>query len=61
MSYLEIIDQKTKRLQKLSGDLFEATKASSGAMPISIEVIDLNGMAQQVVGELNDIFVRCRC
>ena len=57
MSYLEIIDQKTKRLQKLSGDLFEATKASSGAMPISIEVIDLNGMAQQVVGELNDIFV----
>lgn len=57
MSYLEIIDQKTKRLQKLSGDLFEATKASSGAMPINIEVIDLNGMAQQVVGELNDIFV----
>ena len=57
MSYLEIIDQKTKRLQKLSGDLFEATKASSGAMPINIEVIDLNGMAQQIVGELNDIFV----
>ena len=57
MSYLEIIDQKTKRLQKLSGDLFEATKASSGAMPINIEVIDLNGVAQQAVGELNDIFV----
>mgnify|MGYP000892401852 FL=1 len=56
-SYLDIIDQKTKRLQKLSGDLFEATKASSGAMPINIEVIDLNGVAQQAVGELNDIFV----
>ena len=56
-AYLDIIDQKTKRLQKLSGDLFEATKASSGAMPINIEVIDLNGVAQQAVGELNDIFV----
>ena len=57
MSYLEIIEQKTKRLQKLSGDLFEATKASSGAMPINIEVIDLNGVAQQAIGELSDLLV----
>lgn len=59
MSYLNIIEQKTKRLQKLSGDLFEAAKASSGAIPITIEVVDLNGVAKQALGELNDLLDSC--
>ena len=31
--YLDIIQKKTERLQKLTEDLFEAAKASSGDLP----------------------------
>ena len=39
--YLEVLDQKSKRLQKLTEDLFDAAKASSGAIPVRLENVDM--------------------
>ena len=50
-SYLEIIDEKTQRLRVLTEDLFEAAKASSGAIPVNMESIDLAALVSQSLGE----------
>ncbi len=52
--YLEILDSKTERLGKLTEDLFEAAKASSGAMPVNITNVDALALVNQVMGEMND-------
>ena len=52
--YLEIIDEKTRRLQKLTEDLFEAAKASSGSIPVNMERIDIHSIAQQALAEVED-------
>ncbi len=52
--YLEVIDQKSKRLQKLTEDLFDAAKASSGAMPVQMERVDMMFLVKQALGEMND-------
>lgn len=51
--YLNILDQKTERLTKLTEDLFEAAKASSGAMPVNLEKIDLPALLHQSLGEMS--------
>jgi signal transduction histidine kinase len=51
--YLEILEQKTNRLRHLTEDLFEAAKASSGAIPVRIERVDLLSLLNQGLGELN--------
>ena len=52
-SYLEIIDEKTQRLKVLTEDLFEAAKASSGAIPVNMEPIDLAALVSQSLGEMD--------
>lgn len=52
-SYLEIIDEKTQRLKVLTEDLFEAAKASSGAIPVHMDSIDLDALVSQSLGEMN--------
>lgn len=52
--YIEIIDQKAQRLKILTEDLFEASKASSGNMPVSLEQIELISLITQGLGELDD-------
>ncbi|WP_129598323.1 sensor histidine kinase [Anaerophilus nitritogenes] len=52
--YIEIIDQKSQRLKVLTDDLFEASKASSGDMPVNYEKIDMVSLITQGLGELND-------
>lgn len=52
--YIEVLDQKSKRLQTLTDDLFEATKASSGNIPVHFERIDLVSLITQGLGEVND-------
>ena len=42
--YLDIIDRKTQRLKTLTENLFEAAKASSGAIPVNMEAIDLSSL-----------------
>ncbi len=52
--YIDIIDQKSQRLKILTDDLFEATKASSGNIPVSYETIDVVSLITQGLGELDD-------
>lgn len=50
--YLEVLDQKSMRLQKLTEDLFDAAKASSGAIPVRIEKVDMLSLIKQGLGEM---------
>jgi len=52
--YIEVLDQKSKRLKTLTDDLFEAAKASSGNMPVNFEKIDIVSLITQGLGEVND-------
>ena len=52
-SYPEIIDEKTQRLKVLTEDLFEAAKASSGAIPVHMDSIDLYALVSQSLGEMD--------
>ncbi|SHH43767.1 HAMP domain-containing sensor histidine kinase [Clostridium grantii] len=52
--YIEIISQKSQRLKDLTDDLFEASKASSGSIPVNYEKIDIISLIKQGLGELND-------
>jgi len=52
--YLEILDQKSQRLKTLTEDLFEASKASSGNIPVNFEEIDIESLITQGLGELDD-------
>lgn len=52
--YIDIIDQKSKRLKVLTDNLFEAAKASSGDIPVQLEKIDIVSLMNQGLGEVND-------
>lgn len=52
--YLEILDEKTQRLKVLTENLFEAAKASSGAIPVHMETIDLGSLVSQSLGEMGE-------
>ena len=51
--YLKILDEKTERLKVLTEELFEAAKASSGAIPVNKEAIDLGSLVSQSLGEMD--------
>lgn len=50
--FVEILDQKSKRLKSLTDNLFDAAKASSGNVPVELEKIDVNSLITQGIGEL---------
>ena len=52
--YFKIISEKTDRLKKLTDDLFEAAKASSGDIPVSIVSLDMHAMVEQALAELDE-------
>jgi len=52
--YIKIIEQKSDRLKILTDDLFEASKASSGNIPVNYENIDIVSLINQGMGELDD-------
>lgn len=54
--YLNILDNKSQRLKKLTEDLVEASKASSGAIKLNIEKLNVNELIKQVSGEFEDKF-----
>ncbi|MDR3072072.1 MAG: HAMP domain-containing histidine kinase, partial [Clostridiales Family XIII bacterium] len=56
-SYLSIIDEKSKRLQKLTEDLFAAAKASSGDLPMNPERVDLLALMKQTIAEMSERFL----
>ena len=54
--YIEILDKKSQRLKKLTEDLVEASKVSSGNVKLKIEIINLKELLNQTTGEFEDRF-----
>jgi signal transduction histidine kinase len=52
--YVEVLDRKSQRLKKLTEDLIEASKASTGALTVTPERIDFNQLLEQALGEYED-------
>ncbi|WP_320940326.1 sensor histidine kinase [Lysinibacillus capsici] len=55
--YVDVLDQKSKRLKLLTDDLFEAAKASSGSIPVQLERIDIVSLLTQGIGEMDEKIV----
>ena len=49
--YLEVLDRQSQRLKKLTEDLVEASKASTGNIQAKVEDTDVNLLLSQAVGE----------
>lgn len=49
--YIEVLDRQSQRLKKLTTDLVDASKASSGALAVNFEQVDLGEMVRQSAGE----------
>ena len=56
MDYVNILDKKSQRLKVLIEDLFEASKAASGAMELNIAKIDIGQLLKQALGENDERF-----
>lgn len=54
--YVDILDNKSQRLKKLTEDLVEASKASSGNVKLNLEKINTVELIKQSVGEFEDKF-----
>ena len=54
--YLAILENKAQRLKKLTEDLVEASKASSGNIKLNIERLEVNELMKQVSAEFEDKF-----
>lgn len=52
--YIEVLDRKSQRLKKLTEDLVEASKASTGALTVSKDDLDLAQLIRQAVGEYGE-------
>ena len=56
--YLEVLDRKSQRLKKLTEDLVEASKASTGSLPVHLERLGMVQLLQQALGEWEERFVQ---
>ncbi len=54
--YIEILDKKSQRLKKLTEDLIEASKVSSGNIKLNLEQISIKELLNQTIGEFKDKF-----
>ena len=54
--YIDVLDNKAHRLRKLTEDLVEASKASSGSVKLNIEKINIKELIKQTTGEFEDKF-----
>ena len=54
--YIKILDEKSQRLKRLTADLVEASKISSGNVKLDMQVIDLVELVYQTSGEFNEKF-----
>lgn len=52
--YLEVLDRQSKRLKKLTEDLVEASKASSGVIPVDCQPTNVNMLLSQLEGEYEE-------
>lgn len=54
--YLDVLDQKSQRLYQLTEDLFEASKASSGNLQVTLDSLNLKDFILQATGEFKERF-----
>jgi len=54
--YIEILDNKSQRLKKLTEDLVEASKVSTGNISLNLEDINIVQLIKQALGEFEDKF-----
>lgn len=54
--YIEILESKSQRLKRLTEDLVEASKASSGNLSLTMTKINVEELLQQSIGEFQDKF-----
>ena len=52
--YIEVLDRQSVRLKKLIEDLIEASKASTGNLPVHLEQLDANVFLVQTIGEFEE-------
>ena len=52
--YIEVLDRKSQRLKKLTEDLVEASKASTGNLTVSWERLDLCQLTDQALAECGE-------
>ena len=52
--YLNILERKSNRLKKLTEDLVEASKASTGVLSVELGRLDMAEMADQALGEYEE-------
>lgn len=54
--YIEVLDRQSGRLKKLIEDLIEASKASSGVLPVNAAELDIAELLRQALGEYSERF-----
>ncbi|MBR3952336.1 MAG: HAMP domain-containing histidine kinase [Oscillospiraceae bacterium] len=54
LEYIEVIDRQSAKLKKLTEDLVEASKATSGAVAVNKEVLGIGELIMQSVGEFSE-------
>ena len=54
--YIEVLDRKSQRLKKLTEDLVEASKASTGTLTVNAERLGMGQLVDQALGEYNAKF-----
>lgn len=52
--YLDILDRQSKRLKKLTEDVLEASKASTGNIAVELGAVDMGTLLTQAMGEYSD-------
>ena len=58
VQYVEVLQRQSARLKKLTEDLVEASKASTGNLPVTITDVDLCELLLQVEGEYEERFAQ---
>lgn len=59
-SYIEVLDRQSKRLKKLTEDVLEASKASTGNIAVELARTEVTELLNQVAGEYAERFAAAR-
>ncbi|MCL1788407.1 MAG: HAMP domain-containing histidine kinase, partial [Defluviitaleaceae bacterium] len=54
--YVDVLDKKAIRLKQLLSDLIDASQASTGAVQMDIQALNISEILGQVAGEVSDSF-----
>jgi signal transduction histidine kinase len=57
--HINVLDRQSHRLKKLTDDLIEASKASSGSLSVNLKPLDLNVLLIQAAGEYEEKMSDC--